>query len=285
YPRMQRLAEDIAEVRAQLTEETRKIVDGINAEHQAALQNETRLEKLVEGQRSLAKRLEGQMGRHNVPRREADTSREGYTALSARLKETQIVGSLNTSNISIVDRAQVPFRSAGPGKTLKLLLGALVGLLAGVALALLLERLDTSIRGPHEVEAILQVPMLGLVPARRAVDPPRAHELPRNRADGEGHFALVAHEASDSPLAEAFRNLRTSVVYSAQDQPPKTVVVTSLHQEDGATSVSTNCAISFAQLRAGDVLVIDANMRHPTLHALVGVPGAPGLSELLTGRA
>src|SRR5262249_11491631 len=89
----------------------------------------------------------------------------------------------------------------------------------------------------------------------------------------------------DSPMAEAFRNVRTSVVYSAQDQPPKTVVVTSLHQEDGATSVSTNCAISFAQLRAGEVLVIDANMRHPTLHTLVGIPGAPGLSDLLTSRA
>src|SRR5262249_61966583 len=146
-------------------------------------------------------------------------------------------------------------------RVLHVLLGVLVGLLAGVAPALLLEGLDTSIGGPHEVEAILQVPMPGLVPARRAVDPPRAHELPRNRADGEGHFALVAHEASDSPLAEAFRNLRTSVVYSAQDQPPKTVVVTSLHQEDGDTSGSTNCAVSFEQIRAGDVLGMEHHMR------------------------
>jgi polysaccharide biosynthesis transport protein len=168
-------------------------------------------------------------------------------------------------------------------------LGGMVGLLAGVALALFLEHLDRNIRDGYDVEAILNVPMLGLVPTRHAVEARRARELPRNGADGKGHFALVAHEASNSPMAEAFRNVRTSVVYSAQGQLPKTVMVTSLHQNDGATSVSTNCAISFAQLRTGDVLVIDANMRyprnHPSLHGLLGVPGAPGLSELLTGGA
>ena len=74
-------------------------------------------------------------------------------------------------------------------------------------------------------------------------------------------------------------------MYSAQDHPPRTMMVTSLQQQDGATSVSTNCAISFAQLLSGDVLLIDANMRKPSLHALLGVPGAPGLSDLLAGTA
>ena len=285
YPRMQRLARNIAEIRTQLQEETQKIIGGITAEYHAALQNETQLQKLVDEQRSVAHKLDGQMGRYNLLRREAETSREVYTALSTRLKETQIAASLNTSNISIVDHAEIPLKSAGPGKALKLLLGGMVGLFAGVALALFLEHRDTNIRDAYEVEAILNVPMLGLVPARHAVEARRARALPRNGADRNGHVALVAYEASNSPLAEAFRNVRTSVVYSAQGQPPKTVMVTSLHQDDGATSVSTNCAISFAQLRTGDVLVIDANMRHPSLHTLLGVAGAPGLSDVLTGGA
>ena len=192
YPRMQRLAEDVAEVRAQLQEEIRKIVGGIRAEYQAALQNETRLQHLVDEQRSLAKKLNDQMVRYNVLRREADTSRELYTALSARLKETQIVGSLNTSNISVVDRAQIPRKPMG-GRAMKLLLSSIVGLFAGVALAFSLEHLDTSIRDAHEVEEILQVPILGLVPARHAVGVRRAYEMLRNPADGNGHFALVAH--------------------------------------------------------------------------------------------
>ena len=258
---------------------------GISDEYRAALQNETQLQKLVEEQRSLARKLEGRMAQYNVLRREAETSREVYTALSARLKETQITGLLNTSNISIVDHAELPLKSAGPGKAKKLLLGCMVGLFAGVALALFLEHLDTSIRDAHEVEALLHVPVLGLVPARRAFEARQAREVPRHRANRQGHFALVAHEARHSPLAEAFRNVRTSVVYSAPGQTPKTVMVTSLQQDDGATSISTNCAISFAQLWAGDVLVIDANMRHPSLHTLLGVPGAPGLADLLTGVA
>jgi capsular exopolysaccharide synthesis family protein len=285
YPRMQRLAENIAEVRAQLQEETQKIIGGITAEYQAALQNETQLQKLVDHQRSVAHKLEGQMGRYNLLRREAEASREVYTALSTRLKETQIAASLTTSNISIVDHAEIPLKPMGPGKTMKLLLGAMVGLVAGVGLALLLDHRDTSIRDPDEIEAILNVPMLGVVPARPALDARWAGALSQNGSAGKGNFALVAHDASNSPLAEAFRNVRTSVVYSAEGQLPKTVLVASLHHDDGATSISTNCAISFAQLRTGNVLVIDANMRHPSLHTFLGVPGAPGLSDVLTGGA
>ena len=285
YPRLQRLAQNMSEVRAQVQEETRRVIDAISSDYQVALQNEIELQKLVDEQRSLARKLDGQMVRYNLLRREAETSRELYTALSSRLNETQIAASLLTSNISIVDRAEVPLTPAGRRMALKLLLGGLVGLVAGVVLAFFLERLDTRIRDAHEVEAILHVPMLGWVPARSAVETRRPRELPRNRVDGGRAFALVTHEATNSLLAEAFRNVRTSVMYSAQGHPPRTMMVTSLQQQDGATSVSTNCAISFAQLQAGDVLLIDANMRNPSLHALLGVPGAPGLSDLLRGTA
>jgi polysaccharide biosynthesis transport protein len=285
YPRLQRLAQNMSEVRAQVQEETRRVIDAISSDYQVALQNEIELQKLVDEQRRLARKLDGQMVRYNLLRREAETSRELYTALSSRLNETQIAASLLTSNISIVDRAEVPLTPVGSRMARKLLLGGLVGLVAGVVLAFFLERLDTRIRDAHEVEAILHVPMLGWVPARSAVETSRPRELPRNRVDRRRAFALVTHEATNSLLAEAFRNVRTSVMYSAQAHPPRTMMVTSLQQQDGATSVSTNCAISFAQLQAGDVLLIDANMRNPSLHALLGVPGAPGLSDLLGGTA
>jgi capsular exopolysaccharide synthesis family protein len=158
-----------------------------------------------------------------------------------------------------------------------------VGLVGGVAVAFLFEHLDTSIRDPREIEAILRVPTLGLVPTRSV---PSAHVDGRLLGTGDGApgaFALVAHQATSSILAEAFRNLRTSVVYATPDRPPKTMLVTSLQQQDGKTSVSTNCAISLAQLGMGDVLLVDADLRHPNLHGILGVPQTPGLSDLLVG--
>ena len=189
--------------------------------------------------------------------------------------------SLLISNISVVDRAEIPLKRSGPRTGLNLLIGCLVGLVGGVALAFLFEYLDTSIRDPREIEALLRVPTLGLVPTRSALP---AHLDGRPLGPGAyGAFALVAHQATSSILAEAFRNLRTSVVYATPGRPPKTMLVTSLQQQDGKTSVSTNCAITLAQLGTGDVLLVDADLRHPDLHRILDVPQTPGLSDLLVG--
>jgi capsular exopolysaccharide synthesis family protein len=283
YPRMQRLSENIREVRRQIHTEIQRFVEAARSEHRAALQKETEVRKLADEQRGLARKLDGQMARYNLLRREVDTNRELYTGLSTRLKETQVSSSLLTSNISVVDRADVPLKRSSPRTGLNLLIGCLVGLIGGVALAFLFEYLDTSIRDPREVEAILRVPTLGLVPTRSALP---AHLDGRPLGAGDGHpgaFALVAHQATSSILAEAFRNLRTSVVYATPERPPKTMLVTSLQQQDGKTSVSTNCAITLAQLGMGDVLLVDADLRHPDLHRILGVPQTPGLSDLLVG--
>lgn len=291
YPRMQRLAENIAEVRQQLRAEIQRFAQAVGVEYRAALHNETEVQKLVSEQRALAQKLDGHMAQYNLLRREVDTSRELYANLSSRLSEVQVASSLVTSNISVIDRADVPLKRSGSRTALKLLIGCLVGLVSGVGLAFLLEYLDTSIRGPREVEAVLRVPTLGLVPKRA---PARAHLGRRLRlhqlgvgggADAPSAFALVAHQATGSILAEAFRTLRTSVVFATPDHPPKTMLVTSLHQQDGKTSVSTNTAITLAQLGMGDVLLVDADLRHPDLHRLLEVPQTPGLSDLLVGGA
>jgi capsular exopolysaccharide synthesis family protein len=282
---MQRLAENIKEVRRQIHAEIQRFFEGVRGEYRTALQNETEIRKLVDAQRGLARKLDRQMAQYNLLRREVDSNRELYTALSSRLKETQVSGSLLISNVSVVDRADVPLKRSGPRTGLNLLIGCMVGLVGGVALAFLFEYLDTSIRDPREIEGLLRVPTLGLVPTRSALP---AHlggrPGPDNGAIGSpGAFALVAHHATSSVLAEAFRNLRTSVVYATPDRPPRTMLVTSLQQQDGKTSVSTNCAITLAQLGVGDVLLVDADLRHPDLHRILDVPQTPGLSDLLVG--
>jgi capsular exopolysaccharide synthesis family protein len=261
------------------------VVEGLDADYRAALRTEQQIEKTMAEHQSLARRLGTNMADYRLLRRDVDTSRELYTALLTRLKETQISSALVTSNISVVDRAEVPLAPSWPKRTLNLLLGSAIGLLGGIGLAFFFEYLDTNIKDAKEIETVLRVPTIGVVPSQHSLERRRSR---RHRLAGEdgapGPFALVAHTQMESVLAESFRNLRTSLLYSAPDHPPKTLMVTSLQPEDGKTSLATNLAIALSQL-GGDVLLIDGDMRRPNLHDLLDVSQAPGLSTLLTGQA
>src|SRR3989441_7229603 len=274
---MQQLAEKIAESRRQLRTEIDRAVQALQADYQAAVRNERELEGALAQQRMLARGVADNMAEYNLLRREVDTSRDLYGALLARLRETQISAALFTSNISVVDRAEIPGTPSRPKRSSNLLVGCIAGLLGGVVLALVFEYLDTNIKDAKDVESVLRVPILGMVPS---------WALRRHRELGDGRpFALAAQAETASDFAEAFRNLRTSLLYSSPDHPPKTITVTSLQPEDGKTSLATNLAISLAQLGGAEILLIDADMRRPNLHNILAVPQAPGLSTFLTGHA
>ena len=288
YPRMQRLEQNIAEVRSQLRGEIARVVGTIDADYRAALRNEREIQTAMDEQRALSRKLGDQMVQYSLLRRDVDTSRELYTALLTRLKETQISSALLTSNIAIVDRAEVPLSPSKPRRGLTLLIATVIGLFGGIGLAFFFEYLDTNIKDAREVEAILGVPTIGLVPAQGSIGGRRARrrrQLAEANGDGDAPFALVAHTETESVLSEAFRNLRTSLLYSSPDHPPKTFMITSLQPEDGKTSLATNLAIALGQLGSGEVLLIDGDMRRPNLHELLEVPQAPGLSTFLTGQA
>lgn len=287
YPRMQRTERNLAEIKRQLQGEVNRIVAGLDIDYRAALQSERELERVVSEHRNQARQLDQKMASYRMLHRDVDTNRELYTALLTRLKETQISSSLVISNISFVDRAEVPLTPSWPSKTLNLLLGSVIGLVGGVSLAFVFEYLDTDIKDAKEVERVLRVPTIGVVPSQRSLDGWRERRRRRLAEDngGRGSFALVAHAEMESVLAEVFRNLRTSLLYSAPDHPPKTLMITSLHPEDGKTSLATNLSIALAQLGAGEILLVDADMRRSNLHELLEVPQAPGLSTFLTGQA
>ena len=285
YPRIQRLAEAIAETKRQLRTEIKNVIDSLDTDYRAAVQNERGVEKALVEQRGLAQKVSDQMAQYNLFRRDVDTSRELYTALMTRLKETQISAALLTSNVSIVDRAQVPMSPAKPRKALNLLIATVIGLAGGIGLAFLFDYLDTSIRSAREVESLLRVPVLGLVPGQASLETRRSRRRALAEGKETGPFALVAHRDMTSVLSEAFRNVRTSLLYSSPDQPPRALMVTSLQSEDGKTSLANNLAIALAQLGAGEVLIVDADMRRPNLHELLEVDQAPGLSTFLTGQA
>jgi capsular exopolysaccharide synthesis family protein len=280
YPKLQRIQENLAEIRRQTNEEMRRLVAGLEADYRATLRAERELQKVMDQQRGLARKLGTQMAQYNVLRRDVDTNRELYASLLTRLKETQVSSSLLTSNISVVDAADVPTVPSRPRKRLTLLLAAVVGLVAGLGMAFFVDYLDTNFKDPKEVRVALHVPTLGLVPSQGVLEG-RRHN---GRGYGDtGAFALVTYAESRSIAAESFRKLQTSLFHSVAEGPPRTMLVTSLNGEDGKTSIAANLAITFAQRGAGDILLVDADMRQPDLHAILNVSQVPGLSSLLAG--
>jgi capsular exopolysaccharide synthesis family protein len=150
---------------------------------------------------------------------------------------------------------------------------------SGVGLAFLVDYLDTNLRDPREIQVTLRVPALGLVPSQAALEGRRHSEQ-----GDTGPFALVSYAEGRSVMAESFRKLRTSLFHSVPDGPPRTMLITSLNGEDGKTSIASNLAITFAQRGAGEVLLVDADMRQPDLHTIFNVSQAPGLSSVLSGE-
>jgi capsular exopolysaccharide synthesis family protein len=276
YPRMRQLQQSIAEIRGQVRTEVQRVVKALETDYQASLRNERQITRAMDEQRAQALQLGDHMVAYNILRRDVDASRELYTSLLTRLKETQISADLLTSPISIVDRAEVPLQPARPRKAMALVLASLVGLVAGFGVAVILEGRDRRIASVDEVERLLGVLKLGLVP--------EVYSLARRYARRH-RLAMATHLASGSQFAESFRDLRTSILYSMPDGAPRTFMVTSVEAGDGKTSLAMNLAVALAQLGSGEILLVDGNLRHPELHTILNVPRAPGLSTFLAGDA
>jgi capsular exopolysaccharide synthesis family protein len=291
YPRMEQLQRSITELRQQMTQESVRILNGLDADFKAAVGAERQLEKAIDGHQQMAKTLGGKMPQYSVLRRDVDTNRQIYISLLTRLKETQVSSALITSNISSVDRAEMPTSPSKPRKVLNLLLGLVVGLFGGVGLAFLVEYLDTTVKDPNDIQTVLRVPALGIVPVLRV---PRLGVATRagvmdervrvGRAmarDTSRRRSLAAGSQADPVFAEAFRTVRTTLLYYAPENTPATFMVTSPQRGEGKTTIASNLAIALAQHGAGDVLIIDADLRRPTLHKVFDVTPKPGFANFL----
>ena len=278
YPEMKRITEEISSVKSQIEREKKRVVASIKTDYLTALKREEMLRAALERQKKKTAELRQKAIDYNILKREVETNRHIYELLLQRSKEMDVEASVRSTSIKPIDRASIPLIPYKPKKVLSLLLSLIVGLMAGVFLAFFLEYLDNTIKTPDEVEKLLRLPVLGMVPTITL------KKRKREEIESEGRLIdYYALNSPKSPAAEAFRMVRTSLMLASPGEPPKAILVTSPQMGAGKSLVSFNLAATFAQMEE-KVILIDCDLRKARLHRVLDVKANPGLSNYLAGR-
>lgn len=291
YPEMRELREKIDGTRGVLDRELKTTVANVDEQYQAALKSERAIATDLDKQKGFALGLNDDAIKYVMLDRDAQTNRELYNTVLKRMKDLTVVGDSHASNISVVDQAQPPLGPSSPRTKRDLVAAAALGLLLGICAALFTERLDNTLKTTDELERYLKLPSLAMIPdftsaisvasrySSGYLEKPAVPELPANDAHGRD---LVATYGKYSVLGESFRQLRTALRLSRAGAPPKVTMFTSAVPGEGKTTVTVNTASVFAHT-GSKVLIIDADMRRPRCHLILGLKNREGLSEALTG--
>lgn len=267
WPAQRQLRSQIDELDRQITELARGILNSIQGQYVVAVNNERALAGQVEGLKDEVLDLRDRSVQYNILAREVDTSRSLYDALLERYKEVGVTGTVASNNISIVDRAEVPSAPSKPNLLVNLALAALLGLGLGALAAFVLEALDETLATPEDAESKLGLPVLGVIPL-----------LPRDQTPRE------ALDDVRSPFSEAYYSLRTALQFSTPDGVPASILVTSSRPAEGKSTTAYATALNLARI-GKRVVLIDGDLRNPSMHRIVGVENTAGMSNLLAGAA
>jgi succinoglycan biosynthesis transport protein ExoP len=279
YPEMIRLKSQMQTIQKRIDAEINKIITGIKNDYESSLRKESLLREAFEKQKVKAQEMKEKAIQYNILKREADTNRELYKGLLQRMKEAGVSAGIMASNIQVIDQAEFPTKPFKPNKQLNLLLAAVVGLFLGVGLAFFFEYLDNTVKTPEDVEQLIRLPSFGMVPEI-------SYERRRKLESGTSYpVELVTFGHPKSMLSEAYRNIRTSILLSFSERPPKRIAISSPNPAEGKTTTVINTAIALSQTGA-QVIIIDSDMRKPRIHKIFNnEENGIGLSNFLSGNA
>lgn len=267
FPEMVQLKSQMDAQDAQIQAVAAGIRNSIRGQYTVAANEEQSLANQVEGLKIDVLDLRGRTVQYNILQRELDTSRTLYDGLLQRYKEVGITGGVAANNISIVDRAIPAKDPSKPRLLVNLAIAALLGLGLGVTAAFIMEALDETIASPDDVESKLGLPLLAVIPLlERGVTPQEALRDVR------------------SSFSEAYYSLRTALQFSTPNGVPTNLVVTSSRPAEGKSTTAYATAANLARL-GRRVLLVDGDLRNPSMHRIVGVENDAGMSNLLSGGA
>jgi polysaccharide biosynthesis transport protein len=282
YPKLAQLNNQLKEIDAQIQSEIKQVVNKVRGQYMTALQRENMLRDALEKQKQEENKLNESAIEYNLLKRDADTYRTLYEGLLQKLKEAGVSAGLKSNNFRIVDSARPPAAPIEPNIPRNLLFSVALGLATGVGLAFLLEGLDNTIRTTEQAQMVSGLASLGMIPLGSKSAREGAHPKRLVIASSKEAVELITQVRPQSQMAESYRALRTSLLLSNLGSPPKVIMVTSALPQEGKTTTSINCAVVLAQ-KGVRVLLIDADLRRPSIHKTLGMGPRSGLSNVLTG--
>lgn len=265
YPAAKALKSQIDQLDRSIANEERRVSGSIETDYRGAVERERALQARVEQLKRNFLDLRRRSIQYNIFQQEVDTNRALYEGLLQRFKEIGVAGGVGVNNVSVVDQADVPQRPSSPHLLINLVLAILAGLGIGAALAFALEQMDEAIADPAEVERRLGLPLLGSVPKVDDVTPKEA----------------LLDRKSD--LVDAYLAIQTNLAFTTEHGVPRSLCITSTRPAEGKSTTALALATMLA--RSGKrVILVDGDMRSPSVHHLGGVSHDYGLSNFLAGQ-
>src|SRR5581483_900670 len=275
HPQAKALQDQISQIDKQIGEEEKRLVDQAHEAYVAANVNEEQTRAALEAEKEEAYKLRDDLVEYTLRQRDFESNRTLYEGLSQRLRTAGIEAGLESTEIDIIDNAVPPIGPTLQSRSSMMIVDGILMLALGIVIAFVLDSLDTGIRTVAQIESISGLPSLALIPRIRRSTAELAGQSPVQR-----NLAVIG--APMSQFSEAFRALRTSLLLSVAGREPQVILLTSATPSEGKTTVAMNLACVLAQ-RDVRVLLIDADLRRPTVHHRFNINGKVGLSSVLTG--
>jgi succinoglycan biosynthesis transport protein ExoP len=292
YPEVQEVDQQIAVLEKQIKDSrnraTATVTTNLETRYRQGVAREQSLRSAFQKQRGEMLTQNEAAVNYRILQQEIETNKGLLDGLLQRAKENDVMMAGTPNNIHVVDYAPVPNSPVGPKRAQGMALAALVALVLGIALARYLDYLDDTIHSSDDVEKVLHLPALAVIPAiknsarRRLASTVNSLQLQKKSGNGL-RPELLLNADSSTPLAEAYRHLRTSILLSSAGGAPQTLLVTSSQPSEGKTTTAVNTALILEQTGA-HVLVIDADMRRPRLHSIFELDNQRGLSTILASK-
>ncbi len=265
YPAARQIKSQIDQLDRSIGNEERRVTGSIQADYRSAVERERGLQARVEQLKASYLDLRRRSIQYNIFQQEVDTNRTLYEGLLQRFKEIGVAGGVGVNNISVVDPADVPQAPSSPRLVLNLLIALLVGTILGAGFAFLLEQIDETIADPAEVERRLGLPLLGSTPKVEGAEP---------------REALLDRK---SDLVDAYLAVQTNLAFTTEHGMPRSLSVTSTRPAEGKSTTALAIATTLTRAQR-KVILVDGDMRSPSVHILGGVDHDRGLSNFLSGQ-